>query len=74
MIVCLTLNKQPVLENRLSDVTVMSDDRVSDSINRKPALKNRLNIVTVISDDRASDSKQPTCAREQTQHCHGDIK
>ena len=49
MIECLTLNKQPVLENRL-------------------------NIVTVISDDRASDSKQTPCSKEQTQHCHGDIK
>ena len=44
------------------------------TLNNQPVLENRLNIVTVISDDRASDYKQTTCAREQTQHCHGDIR
>ena len=31
MVKCLTLNKQPALENRLNIVTVISDGQVSDS-------------------------------------------
>ena len=44
------------------------------TLNNQPVLENRLNIVTVISDGQVSDSKQTTCAREQTQHCNGDIR